>query len=69
MHMPLVVTFLLDDLQKLPVADGAVEVVCADPMVLSALEGAMLISRLDGSVDRFTATADQLLSGLIPVRT
>jgi TetR/AcrR family transcriptional repressor of nem operon len=38
-------------------------------MVLSALEGAMLISRLDSSVERFTATADQLLSGLVPVRT
>jgi TetR/AcrR family transcriptional repressor of nem operon len=38
-------------------------------MVLSALEGAMLISRLNGSVDRFTATADQLLAGLVPVRS
>jgi TetR/AcrR family transcriptional regulator, transcriptional repressor for nem operon len=35
-------------------------------MVLSALEGAMLITRLDGDVDRFTATADQLLNGLVP---
>jgi TetR/AcrR family transcriptional repressor of nem operon len=37
-------------------------------MVLSVLEGAMLITRLNGDVDRFTATADQLLAGLIPVR-
>jgi TetR/AcrR family transcriptional regulator, transcriptional repressor for nem operon len=37
-------------------------------MVLSALEGALLISRLNGNVDRFTATADQLLAGLVPVR-
>lgn len=35
-------------------------------MVLGALEGAMLITRLDGDVGRFTATADQLLSGLAP---
>jgi TetR/AcrR family transcriptional regulator, transcriptional repressor for nem operon len=35
-------------------------------MVLSALEGAMLIARLNGDVDRFTATADQLLAGLVP---
>jgi TetR/AcrR family transcriptional repressor of nem operon len=34
-------------------------------MVLGALEGAMLITRLDGDVQRFTATADQLLSGLL----
>ena len=38
-------------------------------MLLSGLEGAMLITRLIGDVDRFTATADQLLSGLVPVRT
>jgi TetR/AcrR family transcriptional repressor of nem operon len=37
-------------------------------MVLGTLEGAMLITRLDGDVARFTATADQLLSGLLPVR-
>jgi TetR/AcrR family transcriptional regulator, transcriptional repressor for nem operon len=35
-------------------------------MVLGALEGAMLIARLDGEVDRFTATAHQLLAGLSP---
>ena len=33
-------------------------------MVLGALEGAMLITRLNGDVARFTATADQLLAGL-----
>jgi TetR/AcrR family transcriptional regulator, transcriptional repressor for nem operon len=37
-------------------------------MVLGTLEGAMLITRLDGDVARFTATADQLLSGLVPAR-
>jgi TetR/AcrR family transcriptional repressor of nem operon len=37
-------------------------------LVLSALEGAMLITRLDGHVDRFTATANQLLDGLAPTR-
>jgi TetR/AcrR family transcriptional repressor of nem operon len=37
-------------------------------MVLGTLEGAMLITRLDGDVARFTATADQLLSGLVPTR-
>jgi TetR/AcrR family transcriptional repressor of nem operon len=35
-------------------------------MVLSALEGAMLVTRLNGDVDRFTATANQLLAGLVP---
>ena len=35
-------------------------------MILGALEGAMLITRLDGDVARFTATVDQLLSGLAP---
>jgi TetR/AcrR family transcriptional repressor of nem operon len=35
-------------------------------MVLGALEGAMLITRLDGDVARFTATAEQLLAGLVP---
>jgi TetR/AcrR family transcriptional repressor of nem operon len=35
-------------------------------MVLGALEGAMLIARLDGDVARFTATANQLLAGLLP---
>ena len=28
----------------------------------------MLITRLDGNVTRFTATAEQLLSGLAPAR-
>jgi TetR/AcrR family transcriptional repressor of nem operon len=37
-------------------------------MVLGALEGALLITRLDGDVARFTATVDQLLSGLAPTR-
>jgi TetR/AcrR family transcriptional repressor of nem operon len=32
--------------------------------VLGGLEGSMLITRLDGDVARFTATANQLLSGL-----
>ena len=36
-------------------------------MVLGALEGAMLITRLDGDVARFTATTNQLLAGLSPV--
>ena len=35
-------------------------------MVLGALEGGMLIARLDGDVARFTATANQLLAGLMP---
>ena len=35
-------------------------------MVLGALEGAMLIARLDGNVARFTATAKHLLAGLAP---
>ena len=35
------------------------------PMVLGALEGAMLITRLDGDVARFTATAERLLAGLV----
>jgi TetR/AcrR family transcriptional repressor of nem operon len=35
-------------------------------MVLGTLEGAMLITRLDGDVARFTATTDQLLAGLSP---
>jgi TetR/AcrR family transcriptional repressor of nem operon len=35
-------------------------------MILGGLEGAMLITRLDGDVARFTATADQLLAGLLP---
>ena len=34
-------------------------------MVLGALEGGMLIARLDGDVARFTATANQLLAGLM----
>ena len=37
-------------------------------MVLGALEGGMLIARLDGDVARFTAAADQVLSGLTPAR-
>lgn len=36
-------------------------------MVLGALEGAMLIARLDGDVARFAATANHLLAGLAPV--
>ena len=35
-------------------------------MVLGTLEGAMLITRLDGDVARFTATTHQLLAGLSP---
>jgi TetR/AcrR family transcriptional repressor of nem operon len=35
-------------------------------VVLGALEGALLITRLDGEVARFTATANQLLAGLAP---
>jgi TetR/AcrR family transcriptional repressor of nem operon len=35
-------------------------------VILGALEGAMLITRLDGEVARFTATANQLLAGLSP---
>src|SRR5215213_4237760 len=38
----------------------------AASMVLGALEGGMLIARLDGDVARFTAAASQLLSGLAP---
>src|SRR4051794_34567418 len=39
-------------------------------MVLGGLEGAMLITRLDGDVARFSAAADRLLDGLAstPVR-
>ena len=36
-------------------------------MVLGTLEGAMLIARLNGDVAQFTATTEQLLSGLAPV--
>lgn len=36
-------------------------------MVLGALEGALLITRLDGDVTRFAATTKQLLAGLSPV--
>jgi TetR/AcrR family transcriptional repressor of nem operon len=39
----------------------------AASMVLGALEGAMLIARLDGDVARFAATANHLLAGLAPV--
>jgi TetR/AcrR family transcriptional repressor of nem operon len=35
-------------------------------MVLGGLEGAMLITRLDGDVARFSAAADRLLGGLVP---
>jgi TetR/AcrR family transcriptional repressor of nem operon len=41
---------------------GAAEDAAA--MVLGALEGALLICRMDGSVDRFRATATRLLDGL-----
>jgi TetR/AcrR family transcriptional repressor of nem operon len=34
-------------------------------MVLGALEGGMLIARLDGDVARFTAAANQVLAGLM----
>src|SRR3954468_16347617 len=44
---------------------GTAEVTAS--MVLGALEGALLIARLDGYVARFTATVDQLLGGLAPV--
>jgi TetR/AcrR family transcriptional repressor of nem operon len=37
-------------------------------VVLGTLEGAMLITRLDGDVARFRATADQLLDTLTPTR-
>lgn len=37
-------------------------------MILGGLEGAMLITRLDGDVARFTATTTQLLAGLQPTR-
>jgi TetR/AcrR family transcriptional regulator, transcriptional repressor for nem operon len=36
-------------------------------MVLGALEGGMLIARLDGDVARFTAAANQVLAGLSAV--
>jgi TetR/AcrR family transcriptional repressor of nem operon len=35
-------------------------------MVLGGLEGAMLITRLDGDVARFSAATDRLLGGLVP---
>ena len=35
-------------------------------MVLGTLEGAMLIARLDGAVDGFVATANQLMASLTP---
>ena len=35
-------------------------------MVLGALEGGMLIARLDGDVARFSAAANQVLAGLTP---
>jgi TetR/AcrR family transcriptional repressor of nem operon len=38
-------------------------------MVLGGLEGAMLITRLDGDVVRFRATSERLLAGLSPSRT
>jgi TetR/AcrR family transcriptional repressor of nem operon len=46
---------------------GTVEDTAA--MVLGGLEGAMLITRLDGDVARFCATSERLLAGLSPVRT
>jgi TetR/AcrR family transcriptional repressor of nem operon len=39
----------------------------AASMVLGALEGGMLIARLDGDVARFTAAANQVLAGLSTV--
>jgi TetR/AcrR family transcriptional repressor of nem operon len=36
-------------------------------MVLGGLEGAMLITRLDGDVSRFRAAAARLLAGLAPI--
>jgi TetR/AcrR family transcriptional repressor of nem operon len=36
----------------------------AAAMLLGGLEGAMLLCRLDGNVDRFRAAADRLLAGL-----
>jgi TetR/AcrR family transcriptional repressor of nem operon len=38
-------------------------------MVLGALEGGMLIARLDGDVARFTAAANQVLAGLTATPT
>jgi len=35
-------------------------------MVLGGLEGAMLITRLDGDATRFSAAADRLINGLVP---
>jgi TetR/AcrR family transcriptional repressor of nem operon len=35
-------------------------------MVLGGLEGAMLITRLDGDAARFSAAADRLINGLVP---
>jgi len=35
-------------------------------VVLGALEGAMLITRLDGDVAQFTATTQRVLTGLTP---
>jgi TetR/AcrR family transcriptional regulator, transcriptional repressor for nem operon len=49
-------------------ADGSLTVAGSSEdtaaVILGALEGAMLITRLDGDVARFTATANQLLAGL-----
>jgi TetR/AcrR family transcriptional regulator, transcriptional repressor for nem operon len=49
-------------------ADGSLTVAGSSEataaVILGALEGAMLITRLDGDVTRFTATANQLLAGL-----
>jgi TetR/AcrR family transcriptional regulator, transcriptional repressor for nem operon len=56
-------------------ADGSLTVAGSSEataaVILGALEGAMLITRLDGDVARFTATANQLLAGLtsFPVPT
>jgi TetR/AcrR family transcriptional repressor of nem operon len=45
---------------------GTVEDTAA--MLLGGLEGAMLIAGLDSDVDRFCATSERLLDGLLPVR-
>jgi TetR/AcrR family transcriptional regulator, transcriptional repressor for nem operon len=46
--------------------DGPPDAVAA--MVLGGLEGALLIARLDGDVDRFTAAAGRLLDGVTAPR-
>jgi hypothetical protein len=37
-------------------------------MIISSLEGAMLVSRPFGDVERFESTADELLAALTPGR-